>query len=284
MQSVQGAAQDTFSPYLVLVAVLFMFAQALQMWSGAARLAGVRTRRVATGLTLFNLFATTGRLLALVYMLFIGSLADHARASHDPHLFAGEMRVVMLAAAVGAVLGGALLPSATRLLQRGIQSFERTGTLVGSLARLGRPAVMISAFGEFVAPTPSMLRHSPATLPKAFLWWNIVVMAFWVTGPLAAYDAGVLVPAYFGTAVAASGLITGVATITLTLIVDPTAALITDQAAHGLRPESDVKAMLIYIVITAFVGMLLAQLLLHPAALVIAAVAQFLNSHGVHHG
>jgi len=284
MQSVPGAAHDTFSPYLILVAVLFMFAQALQMWSGAARLAGVRTLRVATGLTLFNLFATTGRLLALVYMLFIGSLADHARASGNPHLFESEMRVVMLAAAAGAALGGALLPTATRLLQRGIQSFERTGTLVGSLARLGRPTVMVSAFGEFVVPTASMVRYSPATLPKAFLWWNIVVMAFWITGPLAAYNAGVLVPAYFGTAVAASGLITGVATITLTLIVDPTAALITDQAAHGLRPESDVKAMLVYIVITAIAGTLLAQLLLHPAAIVIATVAQFLNSHGVHHG
>lgn len=274
---------ETYSPYLILVALLYMFAQALQMSSGAARLAGVRTKRVATGLTLFNLFATTGRLLALVYMLFIGVLADHARAAGDPSIFEKNMRIVMLAATAGAALGGVLMPSAARLLERGITSFERSGTLVGTLARLGRPATLFSAFGQFAMPSPSMLRHSPHGLPKAFLWWNIIVMAFWVTGPLSAYYAGVLEPTFFGTCVAASGLITGVATITLTLIVDPTAALITDQAAHGIRPEGDVKAMLVYIVITSIIGTLLAQLLLRPAADVIAFVAQFLNVHGIHH-
>ena len=69
--------------YLVIAAVLYMFAQALQMGTGAARLAGVRTKRVATGLTLFNLFATTGRLLSLFYAPLLSSLTDHARNTHD---------------------------------------------------------------------------------------------------------------------------------------------------------------------------------------------------------
>ena len=91
--------------YLIIAAVLYMFAQALQMGTGAARLAGVRTKRVATGLTLFNLFATTGRLLNLFYAPLLSSLTDHARNTHDIAGFDGKMRLVMIAATIGASRG-----------------------------------------------------------------------------------------------------------------------------------------------------------------------------------
>jgi hypothetical protein len=260
-----------------------MFAQALQMGTGAARLAGVRTQRVATGLTLFNLFATTGRLLSLFYQPLIGSLVDHAtHGGGGPALFERQMRVVILAATCGALLGGALIPTAALLLQRGIASFERSGSLVRAIARLARPSVIASIVTEFRPPRPAAFSLSARALPKAFLVWNVVVLAFWITGPLAAYYASVISPHYAVTAVSLSGLITGVATVTLTLIVDPTAALITDQAALGIRPEQDVKAMLLYLVITAVLGTLLSQLLLHPAADLIAAVARLLYGGSSH--
>lgn len=260
-----------------------MFAQALQMGTGAARLAGVRTKRVATGLTLFNLFATTGRLLSLFYMPLLGALADRARDTHAAAAFEYDMRVIMIAATVGAALGGAMLPTATRLLERGIYSFERRGSVLSAVWRLATPRTMWSALREFRVPRASMLRHSAKGLPKAFLLWNVIVLAFWVAGPLAAYYAGVLLPSAMGTAISLSGLITGVATVTLTLIVDPTAALITDQAAVGQRREEDIKAMLFYLVVTAIIGTLLSQLLLVPAADVIAFVARILTG-GAEHG
>lgn len=264
--------------FLPIAALLYMFAQALQMGTGAARLAGVRAKRVATGLTLFNLFATFSRLLSLFYMPLIAALADRAMERHDPAEFEGEVRVIIIAATLGAVIGGLLLPTAARLLERGIHSFERRGSVVSAMVRLFVPRTAVSALGEFRVPRTTMLSYSPKALPKAFLLWNVVVMGFWVTGPLAAYYAGVLLHSSMATAISLSGLITGVATVTLTLIVDPTAALITDQAASGKRPIEDLKAMLVYLVLTTVVGTLLSQLLLDPAAHVIASVARFLTS------
>lgn len=255
-----------------------MIAQALQMGTGAARLAGVRAGRVATGLTLFNLFATCSRLLSLFYTPLIAALADRAYKFHDPDEFENAVRVIIFAATIGAAIGGALLPSAARLMQRGIDSFERRGSVVSAMARLAVPKVAVSALGEFRVPRMRMLAYSPKALPRAFLYSNVVVMGFWVTGPLAAYYAGVLLHSSMATAISLSGLITGVATITLTLIVDPTAALITDQAAAGKRPVEDLKAMLVYLVVTTIVGTLLSQLLLGPAAHVIAEVARRISS------
>ena len=262
--------------FLPIAALLYMFAQALQMGTGAARLAGVRAGRVATGLTLFNLFATFSRLLSLFYMPLIAALADRALDRRAPQEFEATVRIIILAATVGAVIGGLALPTAARLLERGIYSFERRGSVVSAMSRLFVPRTAVSAIGEFRLPTLSW-SYSPSALPKSFLIWNVIVMGFWVTGPLSAYYAGVLLHSSMATAISLSGLITGVATVTLTLIVDPTAALITDQTAAGKRPIGDLKAMLVYLVVTTVIGTLLSQLLLDPAASIIAYVARFLT-------
>lgn len=269
--------------YLVIAAILYCGAQALQMGTGAARLAGVRSKRVATGLTLFNLFATTSRMLNLIYAPLMGALIDVSRRLGDVAGFERDLRIIIAAATVGAMIGGALTPTFAVLLQRGITSFERHGSLVWAIGRLARPTTFRSAVAEFRMPELRMLQYSPAAIPKPFLIWNIVVMAFWVAGPLSAFFAGVIDPKVTGTALLLSGLITGVATITLTLVVDPTAAVITDQAALGMRPEHDIKAMLLYLVLSAVAGTLLAQLLLRPAAELIVTVARFLVDHGLQH-
>ena len=264
--------------FLPIAALLYTVAQAMQMGTGAARLAGVRAGRVATGLTLFNLFATFSRLLSLFYMPLIAALADRALDRHDPAEFESEIRVIIFAATLGAVLGGLALPTAARLLERGIYSFERRGSVLSAMAQLLVPRTAISALGEVRVPRIDVASYSPKALPKAFLVWNVIVMGFWVTGPLAAYYAGVLLHSSMATAISLSGLITGVATVTLTLIVDPTAALITDQTAAGKRPIQDLKAMLVFLVVTTVIGTLLSQLLLGPAASVIAYVARLLTS------
>jgi hypothetical protein len=269
--------------YLIVAAVLFLCTQALQMGTSAARLAGVRAGRVATGLTLFNLFATTSRLINLFYGLLLSSLTDHARVSRDIAGFDSDMRLIIVASTFGTILGGSMIPWMARIMVRGIASFERRGSLPRALLGAARPSTFAWILGEFRLPGPSTLRYSARALPKSALLWNTVVMAFWVAGPLAALYASVLAPRVTATCIAASGLITGVATVTLTLIVDPAAALITDQAAAGSRPESDLKAMLLYLVVTAAVGTLFAQLLLYPAANIIAVVAGFLYGHGMQH-
>ncbi len=270
--------------YLGVAAVVYCFAQALQMGTGAARLAGVRAKRVATGLTLFNLFATSSRMLNLIYAPLMGALIDISRRLGDVAGFERDLRVIIAAASVGTVLGGLLTPTFAVLLQRGIGSFERRGSLVWAMSRLVVPATFRSAVMQFRRPAVRMLRYSPTSIPKGFLYWNVVVMAFWIAGPLSAFYAGVIDSKVTGTALLLSGLITGVATITLTLVVDPTAAVITDQTALGIRPESDIKAMLLYLVLSAVVGTLLAQAVLRPAAELIVAVARFLVDHGLQHG
>ena len=67
--------------------------------------------------------------------------------------------------------------------------------------------------------------------------------------------------------VASSGMINGIASIFLTLLIDPKSAMITDQ---GKRPYGDVKALVVLLISSKLVGTLFGQVLFLPAAEVIA--------------
>jgi hypothetical protein len=67
--------------------------------------------------------------------------------------------------------------------------------------------------------------------------------------------------------------VNGIGTVAFALFIDPTTALIVDQTVRDERPQQDVAAMIFWLIVTAFVGTLLAQLILIPAAQYIAAVA-----------
>jgi hypothetical protein len=86
---------------------------------------------------------------------------------------------------------------------------------------------------------------------------------------LAAYYAAVFAPEKRLAVSASSGMINGVASILLTLFIDPKAAIITDEAYRGKRQYGDVKALVILLIGTKFLGTLLAQLFLVPAAQII---------------
>src|ERR1700735_3106737 len=63
----------------LLGAMLVTFiVQGVTIGAYAARLAGVQTKRIATSISLFNLFVTTGRLANLFMVFFVGPLADEA--------------------------------------------------------------------------------------------------------------------------------------------------------------------------------------------------------------
>jgi len=264
--------------------------QAIQIGAYAARLAGVISGRVATSISLFNLFVTASRLAALFLTPALGALADaaadtapHGAVSVEPAVsaqFEAQMRLIVLAGTVGTAIGALLLPIFITLFLRGIASFERRGSLLAALSRLADPRVAISVLGTYRPPTRGLLRgFTLERIPKRLLFFNVVVTSIYAIGVIAAYYASILNLTARTTATGLSGLINGVATIAFTLIVDPTSALITDQAAKGERPVEDVKTMVFYLALTAIVGTLVSQALLYPAALVIARGAGFFYHH-----
>ncbi len=242
----------------------------------ASRLAGARSGRVATAISLFNLFSTTGRLAAMIYTPILGALADNAdfaaaagtvdRAAAVTH-FEWELRAIVFAGAAGAALGTMLLPTFVMLYGRAIASFERTGSIPKAALRALTPKTVFSVARSIrIARFSSIRSLSLRNIPKDILILNVIVTSVYGIGVTASAYASVLNPAAARTALLSSGLVNGLATIAYNVVVDPGSALIIDQTVKGEREVEDVRSLVAYLSITSTVGFLISQVLLVPAS------------------
>jgi len=268
--------------------VITFVTQGITIGAYAARLAGVQTKRIATSISLFNLFVTAGRLANLFMIFFVGPLADQAagavtRLAGDAaaaaawqRVFEVQLRLIVLGGTDGMAAFALLLPMFAYLFRRGVNSFEARGSIPHSLARLVSPRVIGEVLRAQRLPPWSELRAFEwRWIPKRLLIFNTVVMCVYAIGVQASYLASVLDVHWRATAIGLSGVINGIGTIAFTLFVDPTSAMITDQAIHGKRTVEEVRSMVFYLSLTAIVGTLLSQAIFYPAAVVIEAVARF---------
>lgn len=238
---------------------------------------------------------TASRLATLVYTLMLGPLSDKAGnavkalvatpGSHDAivhvqHTFEWQLRLIIVAGTAGTILGSLMLPMFVYLYVRGVRSFEHTKSLPHSLARLFHPSVAWDVLSHLRVPHyREIFAFSAHNIPRRLLIFNVVVTGIYAIGVVAAYYASVLDVNVARTAIGISGIINGIGTIAFTFFVDPTSSIIVDEAVKGERPHEEVKAMVFYLSLTAILGWLVSQVLLWPAAWIIAAVAHLVN-HG----
>jgi hypothetical protein len=282
---------DVFTANLFIAIGLTVVTQAIQIGSYAARYAGVISGRIATAISLFTLLVTASRLASLFMVPSLGALADlpanYASAHHlaelPPDMLARvdlQMRLIVGANTLGVLAGAVLIPLFLTMFLRGIGAFERLGSVPGALMRLFDPRVIRDLFVALIRPPSLRFADFPiAGVPRKLLIANCVLYAVYSVGVVGAFYASDLDLHARTTASGLSGLVNGIGTIAFALFIDPTSALIVDQTVRNERPKADVRAMIFWLIVTAFVGTLLAQLILTPAARYIAAVANFWITH-----
>jgi len=269
---------------VILAIAANLIPQAVAIGAYAARYAGVTTRRIATAISLFSLLVTASRLAALFMTPSLGALADgtanaalrqnlKAVPPDALHVFDLQMRIIVAAGSLGILLGALMLPMFLAAFTRGIASFERRGSIPRALLRLLDPSVLWWLLRHLRPRRFSLADFPISSVPRKLLIANVVLFAVYAVGVVAAYYASVIDLGARTTASGLSGLVNGIGTVAFALFIDPTTALIVDQTVRDERPRRDVAAMIFWLIVTAFLGTLLAQLILVPAAQYIAAVA-----------
>ena len=284
---------DVLVGNVVLAAALTMMTQAIQIGAYSARYAGITTGRIATAISLFSLLVTASRLASLFMTPSLGAVADdttnlaikHHLSTIGPqalHVFDTQMRIIVAAGSIGVLLGALLLPPFLLMFVRGIGAFERLGSIPHALMRLFDPRVIADVLRAFKPPRMSLADFPISAVPRKLLFANVLLFAVYSVGVVAAYYASVIALDARTTATGLSGLVNGIGTVAFSLFIDPTTAFIVDQTVRGERPRRDVRAMIFWLVVTAFIGTVLAQLILYPSAYYIAAVADFWVHHSRH--
>lgn len=230
------------------------------------RLAGIRVGKLAIALSLTGAIALISRTSNMIQAPLMGKVIDYAKAHPDYPLIV-QMRIVIFAATFGTLAAVLLFPSAVSLSSRVIAQLE----ISGSIPQMVRASVSLrklkNASSYLRYPKLEMLsRLRMGGIPKRLMLMNAIVTAIYTIGVLAALLAAAQADESATAASQSSGLINGMATILLTVLIDPQIGLMTDKVIKGERELRVMNKMFGSLMVSRLLGTILAQLLLVPAS------------------
>jgi hypothetical protein len=253
---------------LIIVCIFTGIIHFAECTASSLRLAGVRTKSIATSLAFVNATLLVTRLSNMLQAPFLGGMVDSAILRGDISRLVFNFRWIIFAAFIGNLVAAVLTPFSVSVFVKAIIRFEKVGSVPRLILAAFKPRNFFAILKRFRLPKrETFLNLSLKGMPQLFLWLNLLMVSIYAIGVLSALFAGAMVPEYRVTATQLSAIVNGLATILLTLMVDPTCAFITDQAIKGKRKESDVRTMVFYIILGRVAGtLILSQLLFLPAA------------------
>lgn len=249
---------------LLIVSFLTIMIHTSETLSYAIRYAGVRTRKLAVSLTISGIVVLVSRTSNMVQGFLVGKMIDYAKL-HPEFSLEKYFRVIIGSASIGTILAMLLFPSAVFLASRMISHLEVAGSvpklLFGvSFTKLSHARIHLRK------PTWRMLKSLRIyNIPKRLLILNCVVTSIYTVGVLAALYASF--SAVSSTAASqSSGLINGIATVLMTVLIDPQIALMTDRGLHDEQDRERLGKVFGLMMLSRWVGTLLGQLVFLPAS------------------
>jgi hypothetical protein len=265
-------------PNLVLILALTAVVHCLDTAAYASRIAGVRTGRLALTGALFNIVSLASRVAYTLQAPLLGSAVDRMVQEGRLAGLLGNFHAIIGAATAGTALGAMLIPTFAALFSRGALAYEFHGSFPALLLHTLSLRGFSRISQHLRLPLPESVRQaSRFRLPRSFLLLNVIVTAVYTVGISATMYASALAPDLARTATTLSGVINGIGTLLLVILIDPVSALITDQALRGNRPAAEVSQIVIWQVAGRFIGTLAAQLIFFPAALFVVRIAHLLT-------
>ncbi|OXS59878.1 hypothetical protein B1A99_10090 [Cohnella sp. CIP 111063] len=259
---------------LLIVFAMTMIIHAAETLSYSIRLAGVRLNKIAVALSLTGIIVLVSRTANLVQAPLTAKFVDFAR-DHVSFDLLHYLRVILLASSVGTLIAIVLFPSFVGLFAIIIRRLEVTGSIpkLISSVTLGQ---LRNTKRYLRAPRLRISQYRYLGISKKFILLNMVVTSFYTVGVLASLYAAHLLPQFSTTASQASGIINGIATILLTVFIDPQLGLITDKALTDSQRREQLGKIYVLMMTTRFFGTMLAQLVLVPAAYFIGMVVKWI--------
>ncbi|UJF32961.1 lipid II flippase Amj family protein [Paenibacillus hexagrammi] len=258
---------------LIVVFILTLIIHTAETLSYSVRFAGVKLNKIAVALSLTGIIVLVSRTANLVQAPLTAKFVDFANKNPSFDLLE-SLRVIMFASSIGTIVAIALFPTFVHISGRVISKLEVAGSI---------PKLITSVTVDQLKNTKHYIKKPSIKqlrqfryldVPKRFILLNVIVTAFYTVGVLASLYAAHLLPDHTATASQASGLINGIATILLTLFIDPQLGLITDKALRDDKYKDQLGKVYVLLMTSRFFGTLLAQFVLLPSAYLISVVVK----------
>lgn len=270
----QGSGMDA---QLIVICLLTAGINLIGTLAYAARIAGVRTRRIAMSFALFNVLVLVSRTSNAFLGPFLAKRIETRLASGGGDALLGDFRMILFAASIAVALGIVLVPTSQRLFARAIGYFQQHRSTTKMLLRTATPSGLRTIRDAITLPHKGQLKalSKPRGVGWGVLLANCLAQALITVGVVASLYAGYLNPEFRVTASQLSAVINGFATILLFAFIDPQLSVMTDDVADGRVSEPLFRRTIVWISFSRLAGTLLAQALFVPSALAIAWIANY---------
>lgn len=269
---------DYFTGKLIFIILFIFIIHSIETLAYAVRLSGARVKMIASALSLFNIMVIVSRLANMMQQPFTGSLIDTAPKENALEFVAVQFRMLIGAATAGTLFGILLLPTFTALFSRAIIHLSaEKGSVPSLMKRILSPQYIRRGLNHFSFPSFRYLKEIRIRdFPIRLFFINMLITAIYTIGVLSALYAALLAPERAATAVMASGLINGIATILLVIFIDPKISVIADDVVNRRGSYLQLKSMSIMMITSRLCGTILAQFLFIWGAKYIAWFTQFI--------
>ncbi len=241
----------------------------------SARIAGVRTRRIAMSFALFNILVLVSRTSNSFLGPFLAKRIEVRIANGGGEQLYADFQLILLSASLAVALGIALVPTGQRLFAKAIGYFQQHRSTAKMVMKTATPTGLKAVRDAMHPPSLSQLKN--LRLDKGVSWGvllaNCLAQALITVGVVASLYAGYLNPEFRVTASQLSAVINGFATILLFALIDPQLSVMTDDAVEGRVSEALFRRTIVWISFSRLLGTILAQLLFLPAAQLVAWIA-----------
>jgi hypothetical protein len=261
---------------LLLVCFLTFVIHLIGTLAYSVRIAGVRTRRIAVSLALFSILALVSRTSNSFLGPFLAKRVETNLNALASSSLLGDFRWLLASASLATMAGALLIPTFQRVFCRAVLHFQVHRSI---------PKLILHGFFKGglsyvrdVASVPAARNmteiRSGHGVSGRITWLNVGATALWTVGVFASLYAGVLDPSVRVTSSTLSGIINGGATIMMAVFIDPHMSGMTDDVIEGKVTEGQFRKAIVWLVGSRLAGTVVAQVLLVPAAILIASVAR----------
>jgi hypothetical protein len=148
----------------------------------AARIAGIRTRRIAMSFALFNILVLVSRTSNSFLGPFLAKRIETRISVGGGEALLGDFRMVLLSATLAVAVGIAMVPTGQRLFARAIGFFQEHRSTSRMILRSATPAGLRTIREAIALPRIEQMRE--LALPRGVGWGvllaNCMAQAFFV--------------------------------------------------------------------------------------------------------
>jgi hypothetical protein len=264
---------------LIIISIFLLIITVIETLAYSTRISGARVRLIATALSLFSTMVILSRFSTMIQQPLTAKLIAEAPKANKMGFIAEQYRILIGVTTLGVCLGILLFPTFIRIFSRAIVQLSNERGSIISLFGKWFNFKGFKKVGKCVRlPRISDLNGiTLKTIPKRLFVINVIITGIYTVGVLSSLYASIIVPKdYAQAAVMSSGIINGVATILLTLFIDPKASVLADRVVKNESSYVYLKSYSLTMVGSKLLGTVLAQILFIPAAYYVAWFSKFI--------